>query len=48
MYPQYMCILLYVNHMWCNAIPLIYCHLECEEHVFSEYVHYAICEPYLV
>ena len=25
MYPQYMCILLYVKLIWCNGIPWIYC-----------------------
>ena len=28
MYPQYMCILLYMKHIWCNGIPYIYCQLE--------------------
>ena len=28
MYPQYMCILLYVKLIWCNGIPLIYFQLE--------------------
>ena len=28
MYPQYMCILLYVKLIWCNGIPYIYCQLE--------------------
>ena len=27
MYPQYMCILLYVTLIWCNGIPEIHCHL---------------------
>ena len=27
MYPQYMCILLYVKLIWCNGIPYIYCQL---------------------
>ena len=27
MYPQYMCILLYVTLIWCNGIPYIYCQL---------------------
>ena len=27
MYPQYMCILLYVKVIWCNGIPQIYCQL---------------------
>ena len=27
MYPQYMCILLYVKPIWCNNIPYIYCQL---------------------
>ena len=49
MYPQYMCILLYVKVMWCNGIPLIYCQLELRGiDVFSVYVHSAICETYLV
>ena len=26
MYPQYMCIVLYVTLIWCNGIPYIYCH----------------------
>ena len=28
MYPQYMCILLYVIVIWCNGISEIYCQLE--------------------
>ena len=28
MYPQYMCILLYVKLIWCNSIPYTYCQLE--------------------
>ena len=27
MYPQYMCILLYVTLIWCNGIPDIHCQL---------------------
>ena len=48
MYPQYMCILLYVNFIWCNGIPQMYCQLEWGVDVFSVYVHSAICETYLV
>ena len=48
MYPQYMCILLYVKLIWCNGIPYIYCQLGSGVHVFSVYVHSAICETYLV
>ena len=28
MYPQYMCILLYIIVIWCNSISEIYCQLE--------------------
>ena len=28
MCPKYMCILLYVKHMWCSGIPYIYGQLE--------------------
>ena len=27
MYPQYMCIVLYMTLIWCNGIPYIYCQL---------------------
>ena len=45
MYPQYMCILLYVKCIWCSGIPYIYGQLEEGALV---YVHSAICETYLV
>ena len=48
MYPQYIRILLYVKVIWGNGIPYIYCHLDWGLDVFSEYVHSAICESYLV
>ena len=55
MYPQYMCILLYVNLIWCNMysrdlllsirrVLSIGVGLD----VSSVYVNYAICESYLV
>ena len=48
MYPQYMCILLYVKFIWCNDIPYIYFQMECEVDISSVYVHSAICETYLM
>ena len=49
MYPQYMCIVLYVTLIWCNGIPYIYCQLVWGwVDVSSLYVHSAICETYLV
>ena len=48
MYPQYMCILLYVIVIWCNGISKIYCQLEWGVYVSSVYVHPAICDTYLV
>ena len=48
MYPQYMCILLYVTLMWCNGISDIYCQLEEGVHVSSVYVHSVLCETYVV
>ena len=48
MYPQYVCILLYVIDIWCNGISEIYCQLEWGVDVSSVYVHSAICETYLV
>ena len=48
MYPQCMCILLYVIVIWCNGISEIYCQLEWEVYVSSVYVHSAICDTYLV
>ena len=48
MYPQYMCILLYVKVMLCNGISEIYCQLGRGVHVSSIYVHSAICDTYLV
>ena len=48
MYPQYICILLFVKVIWCNGIPEICCELELEVDVSSVYVHSAICETYLV
>ena len=48
MYPQYMCILLYVILMLCNGIPYIYCQLEWGIHVSSVYVHSVICVTDLV
>ena len=37
MYPQYMCILLYVTLMWCNGIPYIYCQLR-RGYMYSQYM----------
>ena len=49
MYPQYMCMLLYVKDIWCNGIAQIYCQLGCGGvDVTSVYMHSAICETYLV
>ena len=48
MYPQYMCILLYVKLIWCNGIPEIYCQLEWMVHDSSIYVYCAIYETYVV
>ena len=49
MYPQYMCILLYVKVIWCNGIPQIYCELEVWwVDVYSVHVHSAICDTYQV
>ena len=44
MYPQYMCILLYVIVIWCNGISEIYCQLEWGVDVSSVYMHFAISE----
>ena len=49
MYPQYMCILLYMTLICCNSIPWIYCSIgDVGEHVSSVYVHSPTCESYLV
>ena len=49
MYPQYMCILLYVKLICCNGIPYIYCSIGVwGVYVSSVYGHSAICETYLV
>ena len=49
MYPQYMCILLYVTLILCNSIPEIHCQLvSVGIHVSSVYVHSAICGTYFV
>ena len=50
MYPQYMCILLYVKLIWCNGIPYIYCQLELwgVSCMSSVYVHCAVCDTDLV
>ena len=48
MYPQYMCILLYVILIWCNGISEIYCKLEWRVYVSSVYVHSAIYDSYLM
>ena len=47
MYPQYICILLYVIVIWCNGISEIYSQLGGVD-VSSVYVHSAICDTYLV
>ena len=41
--PKYMCILLYVKHIWCSGIPYIYGQLEADISALV-YVHSAICE----
>ena len=46
MYPQYMCILLYVQVIWCNGILYIYFQLELGLDVSSVYVYSAICDTY--
>ena len=38
MYPQYMCILLYMKLMWCNSIPYTYCQLEWG-YMYSQYMY---------
>ena len=45
MYPQYMCILLYVKLIWCSGIPYIYCSLgEACRYMYSQYMCYcAVC-----
>ena len=48
MYSQYMCILLYVNLIWCNHTPYIYCQLEWGVDVSSVYVHSLTSETDLV
>ena len=48
MYPQSMCILLYVIVIWCNGISDIYCQLEWGIDVSTVYVHSPICDTYLV
>ena len=45
MYPQDMCILLYLILIWCNGISDIYCQLEyAGVDVSSVYVHSAMCD----
>ena len=48
MYPQYMCILLYVTLIWCNGISETHCHLEWVVDASSVYVLSTICDTYLV
>ena len=48
MYPQYVCILLYVTLVWCNGMSEIYCQLEWGVYVSSVYVHSAIFDTYVV
>ena len=48
MYSQYMCFKLYVNLIWCNDFPQIYCQLGWGLDVSSVYVYSPICESYLV
>ena len=43
----YMCILLYMKLIWCNAFPEIYALLE-GVHLTEVYVHAAICKTPLV
>ena len=38
MYPQYICILLYVTLIWCNGIPQIYCQLGYGEYMYLQYM----------
>ena len=49
MYPQYMCILLYVIVIYCNGILEMYYQYEMwGVDVFSVYVHSLICVTYFV
>ena len=49
MYPQCMCILLYMKLIWCNVFHGSIVQLGMwGVHVSSIYVHSAICETYLV
>ena len=34
--------------LWCNGIPYMYCQLEWGVDVSSVYMHFAICETYLL
>ena len=48
MYPQYMCILLYVKFIWCNVLQISIVNWSGGGDVSSVYVHSAICDSYLV
>ena len=48
MYPQYMCILLYVTLIWCNGIFHRCIVIGVGVYVSSVYVHSAICDTYVV
>ena len=49
MFPQYMCILLYVTFIWCNEV-FYRCIVNWGGGIYvsSVYVHSAICDSYLV
>ena len=48
MYPQYMCILLYLILIWCNGILKSIVNWSGGLDVTLVYVHSAICETYVV
>ena len=48
MYPQYMCILLYVIDIWCKWYFIDLLSIGVGVDVSSVYVHSAICDTYLV
>ena len=50
MYSQYMCILIYVKLIWCNMVfsDRSIVNSGVGGDVFSLYVHFSICDTYLV
>ena len=48
MYPQYMCIVLYVTPVWCNWYFIDVLSIGVGVYVSSVYVHSAICDTYVV